>query len=194
MSPDNEPRHKSPGESSRCSNLRPWQFTLRDLLFATAAIALGLGWLVTFAPILKEHGLFVGLYPGPWGLVSVGVLVYGWFVLGRPNGASQACVLIVLAWYIALRNTMSPMMNGPTHWTGSEQCRQLWQEVIHLCLLTGITMPLFFTLPLVYAVITRGRGTLDPVTRWLLLSLAIPLADAILMTILVSGTFGTWRF
>ena len=174
--------------------MRPWQFTIRDLLFATAAIALMLGWLVTFEPILKRYGIHNGLYPGPWGLVSVGVLVYGWFVLRRPNGASQACILIVLAWYIALWNNASPNPLFPIHWTGGGEGRQLFQEGIHLWLFTGNTLPLFFTLPLVYAVITRGRGTLDPVTRWLLLSLAIPLADAVLMTILVSGTFGAWRF
>ena len=176
--------------------LRPWQFTIRDLLFATAAIALMLGWLATFAPTLKRCGIYPGLYPGDWGLVSVGVLLYGWFVLRRPNGASQACILIVVAWYIALGNTAYPIgANLPGHWWNNcNDGRQVIQEGVHFCLLSGITLPLCFTVPLVYAVITRARGTLNPVTRWLLLSLAIPLADATLTTIFISGTLGTWRF
>ncbi len=167
------------------------QFTIRELLLATTAISLMLAWLTWLIP---RMGLWA-IYPGPWGFVSLGILSYAWFVLWGHNGSSRAWTLIVLAWYIALANTASPMFAaGYTFVPPSDTDRQFAQKAVHYCLVSGITLPLFFTIPLVYVVLTRGKGRTSATVKWLLVSLAIPLLDIALLTVLLSTTLGTWRF
>jgi len=167
-----------------------WQFSIRKLILAVAFVAFVLSWLRWF----WTENEFAAYYPGFYGLCSVVVLLIACFQLRRASGCSSAWNLVAVAWFIAIGNLFCGILQAFSVVSADNlgALAQLLQEGVYIAIVSAITLPLFFTVPVLYLLVVRYRSHPQSITCWLYGSLAMAAADTVLFVILVSITFGTW--
>jgi hypothetical protein len=172
----------------------PRQFSLRTLLAIAAWVAFMLSWTSSWR-LCFEDCYPVCLWPGKFDLLASGLLVWAGVGLLWNRERSGAVILVVAAWQLMCLDLTMGLIDGLdstcVESPGRYREREIWQHVIYAAL-PAVTLPLFVTVPVAYTIVVYGRGTLSPTARWLLYSLAAPLADVTLLIRLVSSTFGTW--
>lgn len=176
--------------STETRHASPWQFSVRSLIFATAYISFILAWMRWF---WTDYGVMT-FYPGFYGICSIVVLLFALFELRNESGCPSAWNLIAVAWFITAGNVFYgiELAFGAVSADNPDTLARILQDGVHSAIVSAITLPLFFTVPGLYTLISRYRSRPQPITCAIYCTLALTFVDASLFVTFVSLTCGTW--
>ncbi|MEK6239427.1 MAG: hypothetical protein N2C14_32315, partial [Planctomycetales bacterium] len=171
----------------------PGQFSIGSLFLVIVYVACCLGWVRMLQSEHLDWWLAYYYCPGSGNfVVVVGLLIPAYFHLGV--GSRSACSkvwnIIALAWFILLAIFIRGVIMSRifrNFYPGIFPVPPEWVIEVHVELIRSASIPLFFTVPLIYLLIVRRKSTPQGVTRWLFPALGVATADLALISM------GLWR-
>jgi len=165
-------------------------FSIRAMLFTTAYLIA----LLTCLLSLNDEMQLAAISPGIVGCFSAGLIAAATVLVCFRSDWRSAWPLLTLGWLVAcvdinvgVHNSFFVIFNG-----SPEGLKMIHQRGFNTSVVSGIALPFFFTLPILYSLIYGHRDQLKPFSFVKLMPLLLAITDTLLIWLLMSFTFGTW--
>ncbi len=164
-------------------------FSIRAMLFGIAYLMAGLICLLS----LNEELRSAAILPGMAGNLSAGLVAAASIIVCTHSDWKSAWPLVAIGWLIACVEINVSVYNSFFIISGAplEELDVIYQQGFNASVVSGIALPLFFTLPMLYPLICGRRNQFDPKSLLMLLPLSLAVGDTLLVWLLASYTFGT---
>jgi len=166
-------------------------FSIRAMLFTTAYLIA----LLTCLLSLNDEMQLAAISPGIVGCFSAGLIAAATVLVCFRSDWRSAWPLLTLGWLVAcvdinvgVYNSFFVIFNCPT-----EGLNAIHQHGFDIAMVSGIALPLLFTLPILYPLIYGHRDQLKPFSFAKLMPLLLAITDTLLIWLLASFTCGTWE-
>ena len=166
-------------------------FSIRAMFFTTAYLMAVLICLLS----LNDEMRLAAISPGIVGCFSAGLIAAAIVLVCFRSDWKSAWPLLTLGWLVACVDINVGVYNSFfVIFSGSPGgLNMIHQRGFNTSMVSGIALPLFFTLPILYPLIYGHRDQLKPFSFVKLMPLLLAITDTLLIWLLASFTCGTWE-
>ena len=181
--------------------IRPRIQTIRSALilnFSIRAMFFGITYLIVALICLlslDDEMRLAAISPGIVGCFSAGLITAATFLVCSRSDWKSAWPLLTIGWLVVCVDINVGVYNSFFVISSGSPggLNMIHQRGFNTSMVSGIALPLFFTLPILYPLIYGHRNQLKPFSFAKLMPLLLAITDTLLIWLLASFTCGTWE-
>ena len=144
---------------------------------------------------LDDEMRLAAISPGIVGCFSAGLITAATFLVCSRSDWKSAWPLLTIGWLVVCVDINVGVYNSFFVISSGSPggLNMIHQRGFNTSMVSGIALPLFFTLPILYPLIYGHRNQLKPFSFAKLMPLLLAITDTLLIWLLASFTCGTWE-